>query len=284
MPVGTVSMGHMTTTQVLTPDIAALKGLWQRSLLRWPDGRRDTTTSVRWLQGPGLYIDLRQPLGRPDFASVRSLADVGEAQIAWMVRQEGFAGRLGFDGVYFEWGRDIDLQPKGVYSDCGRLWYENDYVVEEGRDIPYIEHWHRQIEGDESLCAAMRLESADDGRIGFIARVGDMFMYSRGRAMAMPDHPDLGICVQAAATRAERLDLLDCEISFGHVRAGQWRIEHSSLPFREGATLEPQSVGRQILQTTDVDIDGRGFIRNWRVAEAEGEMPGIVETAGGGAR
>lgn len=272
------------TTPITAPDVPALKGLWQRSLLRWPDGRRDTTTSVRWLQGPTFYIDLRQPLGRPDFTPVRSLADVGEPQIDWMVRQEGFAGRLGFDGVYFEWGRDIDLQPKGVYSDCGRLWYENDYVVEEGRDIPYIEHWHHRLDGDESLCGAMRLESPDDGRIGFIARVGDMFMYARGRGIAMPDLPDLGSCVQVAASRTERLHLLDCEISFGHVLAGQWRIEHSSLPFREGAALAPQSAGRQLLQATDIDIDGRAFVRHWRIVESEGEMPGIVAGSNGGAR
>ena len=53
------------------PTIAALAGLWRRSLIMWPDGRRDTTTWVNWLQGGKSYIDLRQPRGRPDFSGVR---------------------------------------------------------------------------------------------------------------------------------------------------------------------------------------------------------------------
>jgi hypothetical protein len=265
----------MTTAPAVTPDIPSLRGLWQRSLIRWPDGRCDTTTAVRWLQGPSLYLDLRQPLGRPDFKSVQSLADLSDAHIEWLVRQEGFAGRLSFDGVYFEWGRDIDFQPKAMYSDCGRLWYENDYVVEEGRDIPYIEHWHGSIDGDASIGAAMRLQSTDGDRSGCIARVGDMFMYARGRGIAMPDLPDLRRCVQAAPTRTDLLHLLDCEISFGHVGAG-WHIEHSSLPFREGEMLSPQSLQGRHLQTTDVDIEGRALARRWRIVESEGEMPGIA--------
>jgi hypothetical protein len=29
------------------PDITGLRGLWTRSLIAWPDGRRDTTTQVQ---------------------------------------------------------------------------------------------------------------------------------------------------------------------------------------------------------------------------------------------
>jgi hypothetical protein len=33
------------------PAVAELRGLWQRSLIVLPDGGRDATTEVRWLQG-----------------------------------------------------------------------------------------------------------------------------------------------------------------------------------------------------------------------------------------
>ena len=29
------------------PSVADVRGLWQRSLIAWPDGRRDDTTEVR---------------------------------------------------------------------------------------------------------------------------------------------------------------------------------------------------------------------------------------------
>jgi hypothetical protein len=263
------------TTPTNSPDIPSLKGLWYRSLIRWPDGRTDTTTRVSWLQGPGFYIDLRQPEGRPDFANVRSISDLDDGQIDWLVMQEGFAGRLCFDGSYFEWGRDIDLQPKGVYSDCGRLWYDGDHVVEEGRDIPYIEHWHHRLDGDPAVCGAIRLQS-EDGRAGFIVRVGDMFMYARGRRITMPDLPDLRSCVRAAATREELFDLLDCEIAFGHVAEGCWRIVHSSQPFREGCDLGPALRATDALTTTETSPDGRSMVRQWRIIERERDVPGMA--------
>jgi hypothetical protein len=68
------------------PELTALRGLWTRSLIAWPDGRRDTTTSVRWLQGPEIYIDLRQPANRPDFSGVGALRCAN--------RMAGHAGRL----------------------------------------------------------------------------------------------------------------------------------------------------------------------------------------------
>ena len=54
------------------PSLETMPGLWRRSLIAWPDGRRDTTSFVNWLQGPGLYLDLRQPEGRPDFSGMSS--------------------------------------------------------------------------------------------------------------------------------------------------------------------------------------------------------------------
>ena len=44
--------------------VEKLRGLWTRSLIAWPDGKRDVTTQVAWLQGTGLFADLRQPPAR----------------------------------------------------------------------------------------------------------------------------------------------------------------------------------------------------------------------------
>jgi hypothetical protein len=257
----------MNTSERSAPRLQDLPGLWQRSLIRWPDGRLDTTTTVHWLQGPGFYIDLRQPAARPDFSAVSALEDVDDAQLAWLVRQEGFAGRLVFADGWFEWGREIDLQPLAVYSDCGRLWYEGDHVVEEGRDIKYIEHWHPRHVGDPSRCAAARLRDAD-GRAGYLVRSGNLFMLARDRAVALPPLGDLAACVAAAPDRAAALACVDCEISFGTVTARGCRIEHSSLPWREGALFVPRLAG-SVLELGD---PLGGETRSWTLLEGEGEF------------
>jgi hypothetical protein len=167
---------------------------WRRSLIVWPDGRRDDTSAVDWLQGPTLYIDLRCPADRPDFATTPRLDDLGWNAVTWLARQEGFAGRLQFDGECFEWERVIDYQPKSVAPDIGRLWLENGVMIEQGRDIPYVEHWHRQ-DGARAPCAAVRLRQQGQDSEGFIVRLGSTFMYTRARTVATQAGLSLSECV-----------------------------------------------------------------------------------------
>ncbi len=257
------TIDRMTTRTANALHLTNLQGLWNRSLIAWPDGRRDETTAVHWLQGPSLYIDLRQPAARPDFTDTRLLTEVTDGQLAWLVRQEGFAGRLRFADGWFEWGREIDFQPQAIYSDCGQLRFEADYMIEVGRDIPYIEHWYRAAVGDATQTVALRLR-APDGRKASLVRTGEVFMLAVDRAVALPNLPDLHACVAAAGTREEQLALVDCELSVGRVGPHAWRIEHSSLPWREGLVFKLRCDGRHI---TLVDACTRRF----DVLDAEGE-------------
>ena len=255
------------------PELTALRGLWTRSLIAWPDGRRDTTTSVRWLQGPAIYIDLRQPANRPDFSGVGALNALNDAQIEWLATQEGFAGRLTKDGPWFEWGREFDLQPQAMYSDCGRLWYHEDYVIEEGRDQPYIEHWHHHLRGEPSRCVALELREADGPRRAFLVRVGSMFMLARSRASALPDKPSLLDCVRTASDRDATLALLDCEIAFGEIEGNRWQIRHSSQPWREGQSLGPVLAAEKRLWTcSNLTVDGSVQHREWTIVAVEGDL------------
>ncbi|MFA5122035.1 hypothetical protein [Zavarzinia sp.] len=257
--------------------VATLRGLWQRSLIAWPDGRRDETTAVWWLQGPGLYIDLRQPAGRPDFAAVHCLDDLDREQARWLAGQEGFAGELTFDGRHFTWARDLDVQPVSPYSDAGSLRFENDVLVEEGRDVAYVEHWHRGPEAVQP-CSAARLACAEDGRAGFVVRCGERFMYARARTAALPAGGDLAALVAAAPTAADARDLIDCEISIGRIGPAGWTIEHSSLPYREGAGLGPVTggCGAQLL-TRDIARNGREITRAWRIEALQGALTDLVD-------
>ena len=258
------------------PTVANLAGLWRRSLLAWPDGRRDTATWVRWLQGPSLYIDLRQPVGRPDFSAAAGLDDLDLPQIAWLAGQEGFAGELLFEDGFFEWRREVDFQLTATYSDRGSLCFVDGVMVEEGKDTPYIEHWHRDVERTQPVCA-VRMEDPTNGCRGFIVRYGDIFMYARGRNISAPAGMSLIDCVAAAPSAAAARSLVDCEISYGTITAKGWRIEHSSLPFKERRILNPrQPSGRSIgMSVSDVDRLGQEIERRWVIVDVQGNLRDI---------
>lgn len=263
-------MSSLAAPQSLSePSLETMPGLWRRSLLAWPDGRRDTTSFVNWLQGPGLYLDLRQPEGRPDFTGQNSLSSLTPETMMWLAAQEGFAGELVEEDGWFEWRRDIDFQPKAIYSDIGRLWIEGDVMVEEGKDIPYIEHWHREPIGSMPLWAA-RLEDRETGQKGAIARMGSLFMIARERYCAVPEGLTLAECVAGAADMARAQEFLDCEISQGAVTSTGWFVQRSSLPFREGKSLAPARMG-DLFEMQDQDRAGKPFTRRWEITDLRGE-------------
>lgn len=255
------------------PTIESLAGLWSRSLIDWPDGRSDRTTFVNWMQGPSYYLDLRQPLGRPDFRGVGNLRSLTFSQLDWLASQEGFAGELHYADGFFEWRREIDFQPRAIYSDQGRLWMEPDMMVEEGKDIPYIEHWHREPVALDPICA-LRLDDPADGARAYLMRLGSLFMYARARGAAVPAGLHLQECVAGAASLEDAQDLIDCEISQGVITDAGWIIQRSSLPFRESARVDPvwAAKGSDAIILSDVDAAGRDVARKWQVLDVQGAL------------
>jgi hypothetical protein len=258
-------------------EIDDLGGLWQRSLIKRPDGTRDAATWVAWQQGPVLFADLRIPAGRPDFWGVKCRDDLTAEHVNWLATQEGFAGRLTREGSHFVWQRDLDFQPPSQIPDAGSLRIEGDTLIEDGRDVPYVEHWHHRTAPRDQHGAA-RLNGLDCNCAAYIIRAGCWFMYARGRTGgALPVGRTLAECVRASGSLSAAHELIDCEISFGKLGADGWRILHSSLPYREGADLAPAvdpTAGARIagmLQTLDITPDGQGATRTWTVLDIEGE-------------
>jgi hypothetical protein len=262
-------------TPVAPPKIEDLKGLWRRSLIVWPDGLRDETTQVRWLQGNRAYIDLRQPALPKNLSTRRGLNDISMDDCAILARQEGFAGHFTFDGSHFEWARHIDFQSKPLYSDVGSLWWQDNILIERGRDVDYIEHWHRDERNAIVSAAAVALRQVDAGIKASLLRVGADFMFARDRSMIPPAHKTLGECVADATSLAEARSLIDCEISFGTVGAGGFLITASTLPYRIGDFLDPRfSRGR--FTTRDRSPTASGVIREWEITESEGDLTAIA--------
>ena len=247
-----------------------LPGLWTRSLILWPDGQSNTTTEVAWLQGSSYYIDLRLPADRPDFSAVKSLRDLTDRQIAWLATQEGFAGVLEREAQYFVWRREIDFQPQALYSDAGTLRLEADYMVEEGRDIAYVEHWHLDRQRATTPRWGIRLRDPKTTRTAMVLRVGSLFMIAVSRAQTLPPQLHLTECVSLAPTRTAAQDLVDCELSLGQISEAGWTIERSSLPWRENTIVT--------LSRTDEWLEiasSSGDKRQWAIVTIEGapEMP-----------
>jgi hypothetical protein len=220
--------------------VADLQGLWRRSLIAWPGrGANDTTTSVRWLQGPRAYIDLRQPAPIPDFSHARTLEDLTYDDCVWLARQEGFAGYLGFDGVHFEWIREIDFQPPSQGPDAGSLEWEGDILIETGRDADYIEHWHRDSAIPTTPAESIDLQGPAHKTRAALLRVGPHFMYARARATSLEKgYGSLAEYVAAAPDLTHARELIDCEVSFGRADASGLRITASTLPYRIGSVME----------------------------------------------
>jgi hypothetical protein len=259
-----------------------MPGLWHRTLLVRADATRDITTWVAWLQGPTLFADLRQPAGRPSFVGVRALGGLSGEQVAWLAEQEGFAGRLEQDGEFFVWRRMLDFQPAASMPDSGRLYLDGPIMVEKGRHSPYVEHWQRQDVGS-APCAAAQLRDPVTGCKAILVRAGTAFMYARASASAsLPAGARLSDGLAAAPSLAAARELVDCEISFGHVIGRNWQIERSSLPYREGAEVALQwTPGGQRCSTADIAADGGLARRNWEVVESEGDEAAFAVISAG---
>jgi hypothetical protein len=232
-----------------------------------PDGRRDTETWVAWLQGETHFADLRQAAGRPDMANVASIDDLSDEQVVWLATQEGFSGTLAEDGDCVAWTRLIDFQPPSASPDVARVRLDADgQLVEEGRDAPYVEYWSRNSEPAAAACWGASLIDPQGGPPARLVRAGDRFMFARARSRELPRGARLVDLVREAASLAERRALIDCEISLGRIEARGWRIERSTLPFREGRMISVTASGASLSLSED------GACRVWRIEGSEGSL------------
>jgi hypothetical protein len=261
------------------PRIEDLRGLWRRSLLAWPDGARDTTTHVWWLQGSRAYIDLRQPADlwrpggssaiTPELAGLRGLGQLSREHCLRLARQEGFAGQLSFDGSHFQWHHVIDFQPPASHPDAGALRWENDALIETGRDIDYLERWEREPATPTQPCCSIDLRDPESGARASWLRVGPFFMFARDRCSSLVGSGALEAAVATASSLEHARELVNCEISFGSVRRASFTISASTLPWRIGDALRPQLAGNS-LTTADRAPDGTVIAHRWEVTASEG--------------
>jgi len=203
-------------------------------------GVTSNTLTVRVLQTPTMFGDVRIPSDRPSFPGATSLADLTDPQLATLAAQRGFFGYTTVEGDVATWHHEIDYQPPDGEADVGRLERVGTSQMDEhALDDSYVERWSSLASGDGSFLVVRvtKIERLD--RVLLLA--GDHFIYARNRAKDLPAAPSLvELIATTHATRETVLGYLDCELSYGKVRGGKvpWEIVHSTLPWREGARLE----------------------------------------------
>ncbi|HEX3836761.1 MAG TPA: hypothetical protein VHW25_07340 [Steroidobacteraceae bacterium] len=261
--------------------LADMPGMWNRSLIIQADGVRDSSSRVRWLQARTLFVDLRQSAALPDFPQLRCLNDLTFADCTQLARQQGFAGRLRFDGDCFEWLRLIDFQPASLSADAGRLRWENQTLIEAGRDVPYVEHWMRDPTVVTRPLAALRLRDVDAGLAGLAVQVGAVFMFARDRHRSLPAGASLNDCIGAATSLADARTMLDCEITLGSAAIGVGAADGSGSvilasthPWRVSERLRLACTGSTVT-TMDIDPTGRSMTRRWEIVESEGDPQAV---------
>jgi len=244
------------------------EGLWQRLLLARPGEPVETLVRTDWLQGPALFVDLRQPPAIGARVQASCLAEVQPEDARIMACQEGFAGRLVLTGDVADWRRAIDFQPLGPLGDRGRLVREGDLLIEHGVEADYIEYWQLDRQPVRAASAAAHFVSESDGRAVYLVQHGRHFAYARDRGFALPPGSDLAaLLCDTNAGQAQAL--VDCEISMGTVTPEGWRIDRSTLPWREGALLlgPDTTLERALLEVADVDAKGAPLTRRLKLLD-----------------
>lgn len=263
--------GDLTAQPAPVPD--RYLGVWNRTLLETADGR-DERSQVWWLQTPRWHADLRIPPERPDFSGVASLAECDNTQLAWLATQQGFCGLTQVTGEYCTWHRQLDFQPVNGSRDIGRMLFDGERVTETGVDADYRESWQRlpRSRGATAALEHVMENGTFPSRPAWLFVAGDCFIYVQGRAHSLPTLATLHgvgdlsrLIAQTRPSRAQLLDWLNVEISFGHRNGpAPWRIEHSTLPFREGQTVTRPGA---LLRRGHQQVIEAGNARRWRILD-----------------
>jgi hypothetical protein len=215
-------------------------GVWDREWIEQA-GVKSNADVVEYFQSPSWAGDLRIPRDRPSFPRVQSLGDLGDAELRALLRQQGSIGRARVAGGVATWTRLIDFQPSTGTGDVRRVQRDGRFgMLEHAPDGSRTESWNKPV--DDVGGPLLMIDIARAGRPDrALLVVGRRFLYARNRPRDLPPAASLEALARAEhADRRRLLEYLDCEVATGTIGkgAGRWKIERSTLPWREGAALD----------------------------------------------
>lgn len=261
-------------------------GLWRREFKEMADGSADRTTRVFYGQTRNLFIDIRIPIDRPATPPGRGFEIYSLEELARIAKQQAFAGHAVIGDGRCTWHRTIDYQPPSGRPDSSLIEVEGEILHERGdantvTGMSFYEIYHRERRGDERRLA-FRLEESDGTPFGgrpardaFLVVLDDRFWFARARTADLAlgrSLPDL--VREAGEDRAAIEACLDCEISHGRLGEGDgaWRIEFSTLPWREGERLFPRGQASLDAESGLMKLDTPAGSATWRLFDSTLEV------------
>jgi len=241
--------------------------------------KRSDTECAFWLQSHRLHASLTIPITRPDFAGRQSWADFSDQELLELTHQAGVAGACIAQGDILHRRRQIDYLPRRGEPHLRRMRRSGMLLAEETLDSRDACVWESLADAQQEI-VALRFQDAgigqdsDDQRKGYLLVVGNYFLFVRDRLVFTQQAASLAILAEyKMRDRAQRIELLDFEISFGTRTTGAapWMIQLSTLPFREGqplldnATL--QRIARDAGRPHPVRWNGKHYLRYWSLDE-----------------
>ena len=214
-----------------------LQGCWRREWIQFADGARNEADHVYWLQTDRSMADVRVSGARPAFSGVTDLVECSVEQLTSLATSNastGFTtvadavehadGSFSCVAEWFTYGPGANFQPTCTFPEPGLLSVDptGTFMIERAPSGEYVEEWHLVL---GSRDASPRREVLADGRELFVA--GPVAILARDRTVAVASGEPLTV------------ESLDCEFSVAlQGFDGHYRIEVSTLPWREGAFLD----------------------------------------------
>jgi len=256
-----------------------LRGLWHRKAMIFPDGTRDETTEVFWLQTGRLFADLRVPVDRPAARGRTGLVEFTDEELIALARMQGFGGELEVHGDFCRWRREIDFQPPGAPPDEANYTFERDILVETGIHAAYREDWERRTPIGADLSAFRLVEDGGrEGRGGILVLAGDYFLLIEDRRGALPEAESLAALVErdlADGDRQRAIERLDMRIAFGTIDP-EWVISASTFPWLEGTSLFAGTKASWRPETAILQVVNAQSEQLWRLVESTVPSPEIT--------
>jgi hypothetical protein len=217
-----------------------LTGLWHREAISFPDGRRDISTRVFWLQTRGLFADIRIRADRPRRVEASGFADYDDAELIKLAAMNGFAGAFEVDGGFCRWRRRLDFHPPGGPPDEANCVLDGDLLIETGTGGDYQENWrHATPPGAAVTSFELAEDAAQPGRAGMLVLAGDHFIQIVDRPEPLPEGASLATLVRAdleAGARDRAIGRLAMKIAYGRIERG-WEVALSTFPWLESTPL-----------------------------------------------
>jgi hypothetical protein len=222
-------------------------GCWRRAYIRAADGTVDDRSDVIWLQTRSAMADLRLDGQRCDLAGRTALADCAADELISLAGSDSSTGYTVLDAddmaTWHTGDEGVDFQPVSAFPEPGLLSWSADGQVmfERAPSGAYDERWHR-LPGSDGPSGHVVVDGAV--REAWYV-VGQHAMYVRDRATPAPDHRRIDQVVADLLTapvtdqcRSAAEALVDCEFSYAQRHGDRWMIQLSTLPWRQGATVD----------------------------------------------